>query len=230
MPSVTDALVGSRFQAPTQAKRPTVLIAGADSRLGERILERLLGSGEYSQIYVLAADTMRSTEKHLNAILLDDWTICIDHVIAVINDRDLGRVHSISHKRTEIFSSLAVGDVLELAGRAEAHGTSRFMLVTPTDPWSTPAAVYAQLANVMEAELYRLHFEALLLVRPAQHGRGHRRGHFSQRFLGLMVDTMGRYNERPDGRQVSTHVARQHGTGNCPGNVRKSYRAVDSGN
>lgn len=190
MPSVNDALAGARFQAPAQAKRPTVLLAGADSRLGERILERLLGSGEYSQIYVLAVDTIRSTEKHLNAILLDDWTVCVDHVIAVINDRDPGSVHPISRKRTEIFSSLAVGDVPELARRAEALGTSRFMLVTPIDPWSRPAAMYAQLANVMEAELHRLRFETLLLVRPAQHSRRDRHGHFAQRFFGLIVDTM----------------------------------------
>ncbi|HYD79269.1 MAG TPA: hypothetical protein VEC06_05630 [Paucimonas sp.] len=190
MPSVADALAGARFQALAQAKRPTVLIAGADSRLGERVLARVLGSGEYSRIHVLAADAMRSTESRLLALTLDEWTERVDHVIAVIDDRDPGFSQSMPRKRTEIFSSLATDDVPQLARRAEALGVARFMLVTPTDPWSRPAALYAQLGNVMESELTRLRFEALMLVRPSHHGMRQRRGHLAQRILGMLVDTM----------------------------------------
>jgi hypothetical protein len=190
MPSVADALAGAQFQALAQAKRPTVLIAGADSRLGERILERLLGSGDYSRIHVLAADAMRSTESRLTALTFDEWTTRVDHVIAVIDDRDSGHAHLMPRKRTEIFSSLAIDNVPELARRAEALGVARFMLVTPTDPWSRPAAMYAQLDNVMEAELNRLRFESLLLVRPAHHDMRRRSGHFGERFLKLLLDTM----------------------------------------
>jgi hypothetical protein len=190
MPSVADALAGAQFQALAPAKRPAVLIAGADSRLGERILERLLGSGEYSRIHVLASDAMRSTESRLAALTLDQWTTRVDHVIAVIDDRDPGSAHLMPRKRTEIFSSLSADDVPELARRAESLGVARFMLVTPTDPWSRPAAMYAQLANVMEAELNRLRFESLLLVRPSHHGGWQRRSHLAQRFLGLLIDTL----------------------------------------
>jgi hypothetical protein len=190
MPSVADALAGAQFQAPAQAKRPSVLIAGADSRLGERILERVLGSGEYSRIHVLAADAMRSTESRLTALSFDEWTTRVDHVIAVVDDRDHGSAHLVPRKRTEIFSSLAVKDVPDLARRAEALGVVRFMLVTSTDPWSRPAAMHAQLANVMEAELTRLQFESLLLVRPAQYGMRHRSGQWRERFLRLLLDTM----------------------------------------
>jgi hypothetical protein len=190
MPSVADALAGARFHAPVSASKPTVLIAGADSRLGERILERLLGSGAYSRIHVLTSDAMRSTEKRLDAITFDEWTVRVDHVIAVIDDRDPTFAPPAPRKRTEIFSTLAIDDVPGLARRAEALGVGRFMLVTPIDPWSRPAALYAQLSNAMEAELSRLRFEALLLVRPSQQGGRRRQGHLVQRFLGLLVDTM----------------------------------------
>jgi len=190
MPSVADVLAGAQFQPPAQSKRPTVLVAGASSRLGERILERLLGSGEYSSIHVLTADAMRSTESRLIALTLSEWTSRVDHVIAVIDDRDPGFAHPIPRKRTEIFSSLAIDDVPTLARHAEALGVARFMLVTPVDPWSRPAAMYAQLSNVMEAELNQRRFESLLLVRPAQHGSGQRKGQLAQRFLALLIDTM----------------------------------------
>jgi hypothetical protein len=190
MPSVADALAGAQFQAPAKAVKPTVLIAGADSRLGERILERVLGSGAYSRIHVLTADAMPSTEKRLDAVTLDEWTVRVDHVIAVVDDRDPAQASPIPRKRTEIFSALAIEDVPELARRADALGVRRFMLVTPLDPWSRPAALYAQLSNAMEAELHRLSFEALLLVRPSRQGGRRRQGHLVQRFLGLLIDTM----------------------------------------
>jgi hypothetical protein len=183
-----DALAGARYQVPVPRKR-SVLIAGAAGRLGERVLARLLGSGEYQRIHVLASEPMRSTESRLHALSLAQWHVPVDHVIAIVDDRDAASAVVMPYKRTEVFSSLASDEVLELAQRAESLGVARFMLVTPTDVLSQPAAVYAQLANLMEAQLHRMNFESLLLVRPSDHEIRMRRGGLGQRFWHLLVDT-----------------------------------------
>jgi|GEM_PF-6232187 len=193
MPSVADAIAGAQHPGQRAPKKPTVLVAGAAGRLGERILSRLLGSGDYSRIYVLANDDMRSTESRLTAVTLDHWNERVDHVIAVVEDRDAGGLAHIARKRTDIFSALEAAEVPAIAQRAESLGVARLMVVTPGDPGARPAAIYAQLANVMEADLARLQFEALLLVRPAGLGGAAARpsgfSGLAQRFLHLLLDT-----------------------------------------
>jgi hypothetical protein len=167
-PGVTDALAGARYQPPLIRNGKSVLLLGAAGRLGERILVRLLGTPEYRRVHVMAEDAMPSTEPKLSPLTDADWTMPIDHVIAVVSEHP-ETVIPVSRKRTEIYSLLSPSAVLPLAQRAGALGVSRFMLVTPTDVLSRPAAIYAQLANLMEAELHRIGFDSLLLVRPSDH-------------------------------------------------------------
>jgi hypothetical protein len=190
MPTITDAIAGARYQAPV-ARKPSVLVAGAASRLGERILARLLGTSHYQRIHVLASEPMRSTESRLHALSLGHWDERIDHVIAVVDDRHDAIVAATtqSGRRTDVFSPLAGKDVLALAQRAEALGVVRFMLVTPVDVLSQPAAVYAQLTNLMEMQLHGMDFESLLLARPSDHALRMRRRGLGQRFWGVLVDT-----------------------------------------
>ena len=187
-PTVADALAGARYQAPRPNNQKTVLLAGAAGRLGERILTRVLGAQEYQRIFVLASDEMRSTEAKLTALSFDQWRHRIDHVIAVVADAG---THAMPHgrKRTEIFSSLTPDQVLSVAQRAKSLGVSRFMLVTPINVLSQPAAVYAQLANLMEADLHQLGFESLLLVRPSDHEIRQRQSNVARRIMAMIVDT-----------------------------------------
>jgi hypothetical protein len=188
MPTITDALAGARYQAPA-VSQPSVLIAGAAGRLGERVLAHLLGCGKYRRIHALAAEPMRSTESRLHALTLAQWNERVDHVVAVIDDREPASPAVVSRRRTEVFCPLASGDVPELARRAEALGVARFMLVTPVNVLSQPAAIHAQPANQMEMQLHRMRFESLLLVRPSDHEIRLRRSGIGQRFWRLLVDT-----------------------------------------
>jgi uncharacterized protein YbjT (DUF2867 family) len=188
MPTITDALAGARYQAPAMAQ-PSVLIAGAAGRLGERVLAHLLGSGKYRRIHALASEPMRSTESRLHALTLAQWQERVDHVIAVVDDRDPVSPAGVSRRRTEVFCSLASSEVLALAQRAESLGVARFMLVTPIQVLSQPMAMHAQLSDPMEMQLHRMGFESLLLVRPSDHEIRMRRSGMGQRFWRLLVDT-----------------------------------------
>ena len=188
MPTVTDALAGARYQAPVTSQ-PSVLIAGAAGRLGERVLAHLLGSGKYRRIHALASEPMRSTESRLHALTLAQWQERVDHVIAVVDDREPVSPAGVSRRRTEVFCSLACGDVLALAQHAESLRVARFMLVTPVNVLAQPAAMHAQLGDAMEMQLHRMRFESLLLVRPSDHEIRMRRSGIGQRFWRLLVDT-----------------------------------------
>jgi uncharacterized protein YbjT (DUF2867 family) len=187
-PTVTDALAGARYQAPDKASKKTILLAGAAGRLGERILGRLLAAQEYQRIYVLASEPMRSTEAKLTALTHEEWNHHIDHVIAVVSEGTRDAPIQI-RKRTEVFSSLSPDSVLPLAQHAKSLSASRFMLVTPTNVLSQPAAVYAQLANLMESDLHQLGFESLLLVRPSDYEIRLQRSSFAIRLMRLLADT-----------------------------------------
>lgn len=189
MPTVADALAGARYQAPRQSEMKSVLIAGAAGRLGERILARVLGAPHYERIYVLASEAMASTEAKLTALRQSDWDSQVDHVIAVISEHD-NCVALPARNRTEVFSALTAEQVLPLALQAKSLGASRFMLVTPTNILSQPSAVYAQLANLMEAELHRIGFDALLLMRPSDREIRLRQQGLPMRLLSLLIDTV----------------------------------------
>jgi hypothetical protein len=188
VPTVADALAGARYQPPVQSSRKSVLLAGAASRLGERILAQLLAAHEYERIYVLASEQIRSSEGKLVVLPQYDWNIHVDHVIAVVNESNHEPV-VYARKRTEIFSSLGPNDILPIAQQAKALSASRFMLVTPINVLSQPTAVYAQLANLMEVELHHIGFESLLLVRPSDHEIRQHRQNIGQRLLHLLVST-----------------------------------------
>lgn len=187
-PSLQDALAGARYSPPLTAQSKSVLVAGAAGRLGERILTRLLGASEYSRVFVLASDTVPSTEAKLTAVTQSNWAHRVDHVIAVVGEH-VDEVPGVRRKRTDIFSALTVDDVLPLALQAKALGIRSFMLVTPTDVLSQPSAIYAQLSNLMESELHQIGFDSLVLVRPSNHELRRRRGSIATRLIALVVDT-----------------------------------------
>jgi uncharacterized protein YbjT (DUF2867 family) len=187
--TVADALAGARYQAPRQSRHRTVLIAGAAGRLGERILAQALAAQDYQRIYVLTSDAMPSTEAKLTALRQSDWTETVDDVIAVVGENDQEAARS-TPGRTGIFSKLTADQIMPLALHAKSLGVSRFMLVTPTNILLRPSAVYAQLSNLMEADLHQVGFEALLLVRPSDHQIRQRQKVLPARVLGLLIDTV----------------------------------------
>ena len=188
-PTVAEALAGARYQPPMQSERKSVPVAGAAGRLGERVLARVMGAPCYNRIYVLASEAMPSTEAKLTALRQSEWASRVDHVIAVVAEQNYGAALPVRN-RTEVFSTLAADQIVPLALQAKSLGVSKFMLVTPVNILSQPSAVYAQLANVMEAELHRIGFDSLLLVRPSDHEIRLRQKGLPMRLLSLLIDTL----------------------------------------
>ncbi len=78
MPTISDALAGARYQAPAQKLKQSVLLAGAASRLGERILARLLGSSEYQRIHVLASDALDRMPARGRSVAQRFWSVLVN--------------------------------------------------------------------------------------------------------------------------------------------------------
>ena len=187
VPTIADVLAGTHYRPLAQASQKSIVVAGAAGRLGERILTRVLGTPAYQRIYVLASNMVPSTEAKLTALTSPEWNFPVDHVIAVVGDANQNQIFP-SRKRTEVFLTLSPEQVLPIAQHAKSMGVSRFMLVTPIDILSQPAAIYAQLANLMEAELHRLGFESLLLVRPSDYELRKRQRGIGNRLIALIRD------------------------------------------
>lgn len=188
-PTVADALAGARY-APASAAGKTALVAGASSRLGERILARLLSSPAYRRVYVLAANPMPSSEPKLTALPAAEWDVPIDDVIAVVDAAAGGPALS-ARQRSAVFTGLPLQELMPLARSARLKGTSRFMAVTPINVLAQPAALYGGLANLMETELHQLDFAALFLVRPSDRELRSRRRGIVKRLTGMLIDTAG---------------------------------------
>ncbi len=187
-PTIADALAGARYSVPVAAAAKSVLVAGAAGRLGERVLAKVLGAQEYQRIFVLASDAMRSTEAKLTALRRDAWESQVDHVIAVVSD-GASNTAPLSRKRTEIYLPLGPDQILPLARQAKEQGASRFMLVTLSDSMTRPAALHAQLGNLIEMDLHRMGFDSLIIVRPSLHEMRWRQGDIGRRLIALIVDT-----------------------------------------
>jgi hypothetical protein len=187
-PTISDALAGARYEQPSGKPAKSALIAGAADRLGERVLAHMLAAPEYRRIYALASNPMASTESKLATVSMADWSFPIDDVIAIPSE-EAAHPALQARKRTEVFSRLATEQIVPLARLAKAAGARRFMVVSPINVWSQPAAVYAGLANLMETELHLIGFESLVLVRPSDHESRPRPRGLARRLLSLMIDT-----------------------------------------
>ncbi|MDB5798553.1 MAG: Nucleoside-diphosphate-sugar epimerase [Paucimonas sp.] len=193
-PSLDQALAGARFTPPVAESRSrTVLLAGAAGRLGERMLARLLGCPTYCRIQVLADAPMPSTERKLGVVVASACDFTVDDLVLVVS----GDAAAPSRQpgapgrglRTQVYSACPMEAVLPMARQARAAGVSRLMLVTPVHVLGQPAALYAQIATLAEAELHQMGFESLVLVRPTDLALRARRSGWGARLFGLVLDT-----------------------------------------
>lgn len=171
--------MGMRDSA-TEAPRRTALLMGAGGRLGERMLDQLLGQPAYDKVYAWSRQPVSGTVLKLVSVETPD-ALRADDVYCVVG-------HADDHlRRTEAYQTVAEEDVLALAQRVLANGAQRFILVTPVSAFSQPAALHNKLQNVAELELAALPFESLLVVRPSTWGMGRsQEGWFSRMVRGAI--------------------------------------------
>jgi hypothetical protein len=149
--------------AEAEAPRRTALLMGAGGRLGERMLDQLLGQPAYDKVYAWSRQPVSGTVLKLVCVETPD-ALRADDVYCVVG---IGDDHL---RRTEVYHTVAETEVLDLARRVLANGAQRFILVTPISAFSQPAALHNKLQNIAELELAALPFEVLLVVRPSTWG------------------------------------------------------------
>jgi hypothetical protein len=167
-------------EAEDAAPRRTALVLGAGGRLGERVLDQVLGQEAYERVFVWARQVVNGTVLKLLAVE-DPGALHVDDVYCVVG-REGGSA------RTDVFHTVAEHEILALARTVLAAGAKRFVMLTPVSAFSQPAAMYRQLQNVEELELAALPFDSLVIVRPSSWGMGRRDEGWFARIMRGAID------------------------------------------
>lgn len=167
--------------AATEAPRRTALLMGAGGRLGERMLDQLLGQTAYDKVFAWSRQPISGTVLKLVCVEAPD-ALQADDVYCVVGS-------AVDHlRRTEVYHTVSENAVLDLARRVLANGAQRFILITPISAFSQPAALHNKLQNVAELELAALPFETLLVVRPSTWGMGRKEEGWFARMVRGAID------------------------------------------
>jgi hypothetical protein len=145
----------------------TAFASGVVGRLGEALIETLLASPTYSQVYVATRAPLTSTVPKLVPVTLDLETRFpgrIDDVFCCIDQRRG------FYGRDRAYQSLSRKDIPEVARAVRNAHARRFVLITPLTPLDQLAAPIQGARDGTELQLIMAGFECLILLRPADTG------------------------------------------------------------
>jgi hypothetical protein len=150
-------------RAPGSAPHIGVL-AGAGGALGSAVLEQLLAVGGFARVRVLATGPV--------AAALRGFEACTLHQLAQGLAPDTGVIvfdrERHANGREAAFLRPQPQELVPLARSLQAAGVQRLVVVLPHAPALLPLALQHGLATLDEQALASLHFDQLVLVRPAQ--------------------------------------------------------------
>lgn len=151
----------------TQRRR--ALVAGAVGRLGEALLNRVLGSGDYHEVVVLADTPMSLGVRGLSLAALDALPP-VDDAFVLLGDADDASARSY-YGRDAPFVQVHGENCLAVTGAAVAHGAKRIVLVSPMPAWQQIGHFHRGLANAVELSVSQLPVESLVVLRPVREAR-----------------------------------------------------------
>lgn len=168
----------------------TALAAGVVGKLGEALLEALLASRRYDQVYVATRFPLTSTLAELRPLAVDqhwqqalpeagDAYCCVDQ-------------HPGFYGRDRAYMPVDRAQLPPLAAAARRCGVSRFALLSglaPLDQLSVPGA---GLRDANDLALVRAGFRTLVLMRPAETGHPGP-GHPFERLMQAIGGTLASY-------------------------------------
>jgi hypothetical protein len=175
------------FHRPTP-KEPagrTALVAGAVGRLGEAVLNQVLASDNYSQVFVLGEGVLSSTMRGLRLGSLETLP-SIDSVYLVISDVE-NKNHRSFYGRDLRFTVLTPDNLVYLAQAAAAKGARKALLVAPAPAWQQMSRFQQGLMNPSESALAAMSFEALVVLRPVAQSKSSVGG-LLQKFASFYLD------------------------------------------
>lgn len=168
-------------------RRPTALICGACGATGEILLNALLGGEHYREVTAVTRLPLPSTTRKLAVHFHAEGNPAplalprCDEAYLVIGE------HNSFYRRDEAFRALRFDDLLDTARAVRAAGIPRLAVVAPVAIYSHSSAFRSSLMNLAEYDLHALHFETLVLVRPAAPEKFERHRHPGKRLGAFML-------------------------------------------
>jgi hypothetical protein len=165
--ALQSALRRSAARAPV---RPRLIVAGATGVLGNEVMHRLVGSGQYSHTEVVACAPMSTGMASVGIALaggevIDDWPA---RPLAAHTGLVMFEPPRLYHGRERSLWTPQPGQLPALARWLRRCGVETLVVVLPHDTGRLPEALKRGLANLDELGVAALGFERLLLVRSAR--------------------------------------------------------------
>lgn len=182
-----EALRAAHAPAASAARppRPAVIVAGGGGPLGSEVVEKLLASGAFSNVRVLAVQPFSATAQGLEAVplaSLDDAGAQAPPLGIVVFDRERH-----ANGRDAAFWRPLPHELPALATRWHAQGVRHLVVVMPHEAATLPDALKAGLANLDEQGVAALGLRHVVFVRSAQAPAHVRAGSRLQRLADLVL-------------------------------------------
>lgn len=142
----------------------TALLAGANGRYGEALLNQLLGCGDYDQVIALADAPMALGMRNLS-LARPDALPSVDDAYLMVGAPGGPGTRSF-YGRDAPFVQVHAQTALAVAQRAIDAGAQRMVLVMPTSAWQQMGNFHRGLGGSVELAVAQLPLVSLSIVRP----------------------------------------------------------------
>lgn len=149
------------------------LVAGAGGRLGETLLNRVLGSGDYANVVGLAQAPMTLGVRGLVLAPVEALPPVND---VFLNLAPAGAQATSFHGRDAVWAPVDADRALAVAQAACAAGARRLVLVAPTPVWQQMGGLHRGLAGERERAIAALPLASVTVLRPIIESAGSARG------------------------------------------------------
>jgi len=149
-------------------RKPRLLIAGATGVLGNEVLRRLVGLGQFESAQVLAREPITAALRGVATTVVSsdspgDWAPSATDTAVILFDPP-----RLFYQRERALWTPRPEQLPELAAWMRRSGAATLAIVLPHAPGRLPEALKRGLASLDEQAVAALGFERLLIIRSAQ--------------------------------------------------------------
>lgn len=176
------ALAAQQRPMPKQTAR-TALVAGCTGRLGEALLNAVLGSSAYERVYASTRMPLESSLRKLAAADVRHPLPPVDDVYCLIAGSEHGMSGASYFGRDDAFAEYPAEQIATLAESARASGARRFALVSPLEVYLQSSVFADALIDTAEQAVHGAGFDAIVILRPTAGERSGKGGSIAERFM-----------------------------------------------
>ncbi len=183
-PDPRDALAASQFAAPVRASGLRVaVVAGCTGRLGEALLNAVLGSSVYERVYASTRMPLESSLRKLVAADIGHALPAVDDVYCLIAGQDHALSAASYFGRDDAFAEYPPKAIVDLVRGARAAGARRFALISPIEVYLQSSVFAEAVIDEAEYTVGSAGFESVVILRPTASGTAQPQGTAMQRFM-----------------------------------------------